>query len=63
MTENTPGRWQMCMACNGMGEEWIPGTAVTHTPVSEPWAGPDYCLECSSAAQDWVRWPCKGASE
>lgn len=30
---------------------------TVHTRASTD-AGPDYCKECSAAAQDWVKWPC-----
>jgi hypothetical protein len=31
---------------------------MTHTRESTPY-GPDYCRECSEAADEWVQWPCK----
>lgn len=31
---------------------------MTHTKTSTD-CGPDYCDECSRAAQEWVRWPCE----
>lgn len=35
---------------------------ISHTRTSTD-CGPDsdYCLECSDAAQDWVKWPCPAA--
>lgn len=33
----------------------------THTRTSTD-CGPDFCDECSRAAQEWVRWPCPAAT-
>lgn len=33
---------------------------LTHTRTATPY-GPDYCFECSDAAQDWVKWPCEAS--
>ena len=30
---------------------------MTHTRTQTD-CGPDFCDECSTAAQEWVRWPC-----
>lgn len=40
---------------NGL-PRFIPGTAVTHTRAHDPLVGPPYCIECTEAAQDWVKW-------
>jgi hypothetical protein len=33
---------------------------ATHTRASTT-EGPDFCAECSRAAQEWVKWPCPTA--
>jgi hypothetical protein len=42
-------------------EERLAAVEALHvrTPTD---AGPDYCPECSEAAQEWVRWPCPTAA-
>ena len=51
MSENTAGTWDQ-------HDHFIPGVAVTHTMDHYAENGPPFCMECSNAAQDWVRWPC-----
>lgn len=53
--ENTSGRWVDDK--NGY-PLFVPGVAVTHTRAHDPLVGPAYCVECTEAIQDWVRWPC-----
>jgi hypothetical protein len=33
-------------------------TFSTHTRTSTGGHGPDFCAECSGAANEWVQWPC-----
>ncbi len=40
-----------------------PGNAITHTMNHHAENGPPFCQECSDAAADWVRWPCKPSEE
>ena len=52
-----PGRWWEVL---GRAKDHLAGSH-TRTSTTHPDAGPDYCAECSDAAQDWVEWPCSGA--
>lgn len=40
-------------------QNWTPirKRSCSHTRTSTE-HGPDYCLECSEARNEWVRWPC-----
>lgn len=37
--------------------EKLEAKLLGHTQTATD-TGPDYCRECSDAAQDWVSWPC-----
>ena len=52
-----PSRWWEVL---GRAKDHLAGRH-TRTSTTHPDAGPDYCTECSDAAQDWVEWPCSGA--
>jgi hypothetical protein len=47
--------------CPGHAEATVPAEPARHTRTSTSGAdagGPDFCAECSKAANDWVPWPC-----
>lgn len=54
MSENTEGTWDA-------NEHFTPGVATTHTMGHDLANGPAYCIECSAAWANWVRWPCNGS--